>query len=103
MVTKTSPEPGTVIHATLRSEDLIPAFLDTLRFHDRKAAARVNASYQPERRRVGFYETELAMFMVEDLFNALNDIAPAGHYFGAHPGDGSDFGFWECEPDPYGD
>lgn len=31
----------------------------------------------------------------DDVFEHLNEIAPDGYYFGAHPGDGSDFGFWE--------
>ena len=33
----------------------------------------------------------------EQIFDYLNAIAPAGCYFGSHPGDGSDFGFWEVE------
>ena len=33
----------------------------------------------------------------EDLFNALNELAPPNHYFGSHFGDSSDFGFWLSE------
>lgn len=35
----------------------------------------------------------------EDIWNYLNSIAPKDCYFGSHPGDGSDFGFWEVEED----
>jgi hypothetical protein len=33
----------------------------------------------------------------EDIFDYLNTIAPVGCLFGAHPGDGCDYGFWEYE------
>lgn len=41
----------------------------------------------------------LSWLWCEDIFDMLNDIAPAGCYFGSHPGDGADFGFWWCEDD----
>lgn len=33
----------------------------------------------------------------EDIFDAMQDLSPEGHYFCAHPGDGADFGYWKEE------
>jgi len=44
-------------------------------------------------------DDEDAQYMLEELFDALDDHAPPFCYFGANVGDGSDFGFWvawEC-------
>jgi hypothetical protein len=35
----------------------------------------------------------------EDIDNLMQEIAPPGCYFGSHPGDGSDIGFWRVEED----
>ena len=35
--------------------------------------------------------------VLDELYQALNDEAPDGHYFGAHEGDGAEFGFWPTE------
>lgn len=35
--------------------------------------------------------------IVQELIDALNDEAPFGLYFGAHPDDGADFGYWSEE------
>lgn len=37
--------------------------------------------------------------LAEGVRNFLDEIAPAGIWFGAHEGDGSDFGFWDAEPE----
>jgi hypothetical protein len=115
-------ELGTVIHGTMRSQDLIPALID--RLDDLKQELALSAG-DPENRgceleitsRVGridtmlgfieshldegdsYFESENAGWDIETLFDALDEFAPAGCYFGAHPGDGSDYGFWQGEPE----
>jgi hypothetical protein len=84
---------GTVSHGTMRAEDLIPTFLDELETRDAAAHATILAEYPGDID----YESEDAEYMLEALFDALNACAPNGHYFGAHVGDGSDYGFWACE------
>lgn len=87
-----------VSHGTLRDEDLIPAFegvLDTAGVeYDRPAAVDKLLEGEPltdnELEEVGYY-------LNETLFDLMNGIAPEGTCFGSHPGDGSDFGFWEIE------
>lgn len=35
------------------------------------------------------------MWIIEKLYDQMDRLAPKGCYFGAHPGDGADIGFWE--------
>jgi hypothetical protein len=45
-----------------------------------------------------WWDTEDASTILnEDIWQAMDQIAPPGTSFGAHEGDGSDFGFWEQE------
>lgn len=89
---------ASISHATLREEDLIPAFeevLDTAGVeYERPSAVDKLLLDQPltddEQEEVGFYVNEM-------LIDLLDGIAPDGTFFGSHPGDGSDFGFWEVE------
>lgn len=99
-------EPGSVIHATLRNEDLIPAFLDKLRTLDNKRALRFKDSHTAMSSAIEdlengetnpYWNTEEATEDCNDLADILGEYAPDGHYFGSHPGDVSDFGYWECE------
>lgn len=79
---------GTVSHGTLRAEDLIFKFAEVLRELNQAKYAKL-ALRQPD---------DLDEYVVE-LADALNEEAPVGYYFGAHEGDGSDFGFWEVDAD----
>ena len=92
--TTLAPEPGSVIHGTHRPQDLIPAFLQ---FWD--ATGKTLAEYNYAKNLDDddeWWDSEMCNWFLHDLFERLNDIAPTDHYFGAHPGDGSDFGFWPC-------
>jgi len=110
---------GTIIRATHRAEDLVPAFVSVL--EDRideaplemakgeeldmvariKTATLLLANIEGVQREMGeeYFGSEECSFDLECLFNALDSLAPIGTYFGAHEGDGSDFGFWEDEGD----
>lgn len=101
---------GTVSHGTMRPQDLIPAFLHVLRqlapaehdffIQEDRAVARWVAAGCPDfttRTKSGAAFNERVSIFLDELFDALNDWAPDGFYFGAHPGDGSDYGFWPVE------
>lgn len=96
---------GTISHGTHRPEDLIPAFtsaLEELAPEVAEGFRRGNAlDYQRIADGAELIVTDrdivFVPMLVSDLFDALEDNAPEGTYFGAHPGDGSDFGFWPVE------
>ena len=44
-----------------------------------------------------YFTLEDSDFDLEALTDALNEYAPTGFYFGSHPGDGADFGYWLSE------
>jgi hypothetical protein len=97
---------GTVSHGTLLSKDLIETFswalrhlavLPTQNVGNTKLLREADAWLQVvEIGEDGDYE-ELGSELVNDLIDALNELAPDGLYFGANEGDGSDFGFWPVE------
>ena len=89
---------GSISNGTMRAEDLIPTFADTLRAlaptgaegaHHRALADECDA--------LDFEngdQDEIDFILNEDLFDALNEYADPFCYFGSHPGDGADYGFW---------
>lgn len=111
---------GSVSHATMRNEDLIPAFVDALDAIKENLAASITtestfeetesvkaqitsidvelAAIEEHQQADDYYESEESdMDLNEVLFDLLNEYAPPYCYFGAHPGDGSDYGFWPSE------
>ena len=85
-------------HGTLLNDDLIPTFEEFLELHAPDVLKEIKSDedyyYILE---FGRYDGETAYWLLDVLFDKLNDLAPEGYYFGAHPGDGSDFGFWQLE------
>ena len=46
-----------------------------------------------------WWDSEEAIMLLDALFDTLDAYSPEDYYFGAHPGDGSDFGFWKMDKD----
>jgi hypothetical protein len=99
-VKKILGEPGTLSHGTMRDVDLIPAFLEELERldpaqHYEKLKEWIPLAWETFEEEADRWES-LSNFTI-NLFEVLEYYAPDGHYFGAHPGDGSDYGFWPEE------
>ena len=110
---------GSVSYATMRPEDLIPAFTSELEYrakHDKHVAFKTRKAHLKlvqeieSRTRFDAYSTEdelsagLDYYQSEDadddlssLFDALDAYSAPYFYFGSHPGDGSDYGYWLSE------
>lgn len=90
---------GSVSSGTLRTEDLLEAFADELA-HQVKLAAPHPGALNPEHTKLIDEARDIdpdsddAPEIVNELMDALNEYAPPYFYFGAHPGDGADFGYW---------
>jgi len=91
-----------VSHGTHRAQDLVPRFLGILRTfnqdqYKRLLATMVEDGYKSDISEDDpYWESDPCMEMITELFDSLNEEAPDDCYFGAHPGDGSDFGFWRA-------
>ena len=103
-----APLGGTLIHATMRACDLIPAFLNAIR--DTAEYAQIMQSINGANWNMcvitdaGASDTDerwdsedISYFLNETLWDIMNSYAPEGYYFGSHPGDGSDYGYWTEE------
>lgn len=93
---------GSVLSGTLRSQDVLRGLYNELAYLTGYETAK------PGDQDVAFDTLNQAKAMIEaneepsedmetvinELFDELNEIAPPYCYFGAHEGDGADFGFW---------
>lgn len=97
-------EPGSVSHATLRPEDLIPAFLRHLDKLDPDAVQEFKLANPNLMRAIRdeengtkskWWMSQEAIYVMEDIFDLMEKYAPEGYTFTSHPGDASDFGYWK--------
>lgn len=93
---------GSISHGTMRTEHLIPAFMDALW----EVAPDHAGELQHENQDIFDWldggaedseEPEDMLYFLDDLFNAMNEHCPPYCYFGSHPGDGADYGCWPHE------
>ena len=89
---------GSVSKRTHRPYDLIHAFLPVLR----ETAEYVQMlpmfpAYAMENEYSDWWDGNDGWQLAQDLFDVLDLYAPEGYYFGAHIGDGSDFGYWKID------
>jgi len=90
-------EKGTVIRGTLKNQDLIPALTVELRARDTKHRHKKLLDELDILMTAGasYYDDDSSIWDLDQIFSALDSLSPAGCYFGAHPGDGANFGFWD--------
>lgn len=92
---------GSISSATMRPEDLIPAFCSELRYlgHRSKELTKIEKRYNTAingefGENDAYFQDEVSSWDLDSLFDMLDTHALPYMYFGAHAGNGSDYGFW---------
>lgn len=96
-----------VSHGTLRTFDLVHAFLNVLNEMDPPAYREMMGNdglktipfSAIDDADADWWNTDVASDVLTDLEDKLSELAPEGFQFGSHEGDGSDFGFWPVDED----
>jgi hypothetical protein len=86
---------GTVSAGTLRDKDLAPAFFEYATSIGAAVGAREAEAVQAVID--GTYEDGDPAEVIAGLMDAINTKLPSFLYFGAHEGDGADFGVWAAD------
>lgn len=101
------PWTGTVSAGTMQGRDLVPAFLGVLHEYHPNAYWRILGDILAEfpdyldwdDENENWHSDNMSYFLNEDIWDAMQEIVPEGVYFGAHPGDSADYGFWNEDYD----
>lgn len=97
-MTTTKPfQLGSISTGTHQPEDLLRAFTATLHRLEAPSILQNQDWSELLNDAVNMVDgkTDWDDYMLDELLpNALNELCPPFVYFGAHPGDGADFGFW---------
>jgi hypothetical protein len=98
---------GSVSSGTMRPEDLIPTFTSELDYaarnygdvkrKERQAHVKLAIAIDKRSEAEDYYESKDAEWDLDALFDALGEYAAPYFYFGSHPGDGADYGYWLSE------
>lgn len=97
------PEKGylEISHGTLRSQDLLPCFLEAIREtpeYEQLMANDCIPSHIWEDESAEWWDSEECSYLInEELFDILQGMSLDGYYFGTSEGDGSAFGWWKEE------
>lgn len=95
---------GSISHGTMLRSDLIPIFAATLEdlretddedmptTNDLDSLIQVAEDFDHDD--ISGANQESGEELFAELIDALDDLAPPYAMFGAHPGDGADYGFW---------
>jgi hypothetical protein len=92
---------GSISSGTMLNEDLIPSFLSEFQYlvekngikGEKRFINRINKAMDDEE----YFDSDEAQYDIDELFNKLDELAAPYFYFGAHPGNGADYGFWLSE------
>lgn len=99
---------GTVISGTMRTLDVLVACMDFLEVHAPEDYQMITSTISDElditygelvddEDNPLWSDGHMDYILYETVFDLMGKLAPKGHYFDAHPGNRSDFGFWETE------
>ena len=112
---------GSISSGTMRAEDLIPTLASELEYrakHDKHVAFKTRKTHMQLAQLIdkciagdcdhehmedcpdsadNYYQSEAADNDLESLFDALDAYSAPYFYFGSHPGNGADYGYWLSE------